>query len=227
MKIPGTPEGLPAIEQSIYAGIPINVTLLFSREQYLAAADAYLRGVERRIADGLDPAVDVGRVDLRQPLGRRGRRRGAGRAAQPARDRGRHSAPTPPTASCSTPSAGSACANAGARAQRLLFASTGTKDPDASDVLYVGALAAPFTIDTMPEPTLEAFAEHGEVGEPLPADGGDARARSLGGVRGRGGRRRRAGRAAARREGADAFDASWRDLLDCIATRGAEIGGAA
>ncbi len=220
VKIPGTPEGLPAIEQSIFAGVPINVTLLFSREQYLAAADAYLRGVERRIDAGLDPAVtsvasifvsrwDVAVADevpaaLRNQLGIAVAQQSYA-AYRELLDSDRWQR----------------LQNAGARPQRLLFASTGTKDPDASDVLYVSALAAPNTIDTMPEPTLTAFADHGEVGEPLPRDGGDAQqtlaAFADAGID--------TGALAERlqREGAEAFDASWRDLLDCIAKRGAEV----
>ena len=173
IKIPGTPEGIPAIEESIFAGVPINVTLLFSREQYLAAAEAYLRGIERRIAAGLDPSVasvaslfvsrwDVAVTDkvpdeLRNRLGiaiaRRTYKAYRELLASPRWQR---------------------LADAGARPQRLLWASTGTKDPKASDTLYVEALAAPDTINTMPEKTLLAFADHGEVGATMPADGGDA-----------------------------------------------------
>src|SRR5262249_31928485 len=172
IKIPGTPEGLPAIEESIAAGIPVNVTLLFSREQYVAAAEAYLRGIERRITAGLDPAVEsvasvfvsrwdgavMGRVpaELEDRLGIAV----AMRTYQASRDR------------LASPGWQRAF-NAGARPQRLLWASTGTKDPKASDVLYVKSLAAPFTVNTMPEGTLKAFADHGEVGPVLPADGGD------------------------------------------------------
>jgi transaldolase len=173
IKIPGTEAGREAIEESIFAGIPINVTLLFSREQYLAAADAYMRGVERRIEAGLDPNVgsvaslfisrwdvavsDEVPAELRNRLGVAigGR---TFRAYHELLDSERWQR----------------LLNEGARAQRLLWASTGTKDPDASDVLYVEALAAPFTVNTMPENTLLAFADHGEVGEPLPAEGGDA-----------------------------------------------------
>ena len=156
IKIPGTKEGLPAIEESIFAGIPINVTLLFSREQYLAAADAYLRGIERRIDAGLNPNVGLGRLRLRQPLGRRGCEQSARSASQPARhcDRQAHLQSV----------LRSACFAALAARfefrsppQRLLWASTGTKDPKASDILYVDALAAPFTVNTMPEATLKAL----------------------------------------------------------------------
>ena len=193
IKIPGTEAGREAIEESIFAGIPVNVTLLFSAEQYLGAAEAYMRGLERRIEAGLDPAVpsvasifisrwDVAVADeappeLRNRLGIAVAKR-AYRAYRELLDSERWQR----------------LANEGARPQRLLWASTGTKDPEASDVLYVEALAAPFTINTMPDKTLLAFAEHGEVGEPLPADGGDAE-EVLAAVRGRRRRRGRAGRA--------------------------------
>src|SRR5689334_5193897 len=175
IKIPGTPEGLPAIEAAIFAGVPINVTLLFSREQYVAAAEAYLRGVERRIAAGLNPAVasvaslfisrwDVavsGKVpaDLTNKLGIAIGQR-TYRAYRELLASARFQR----------------VANAGARAQRLLWASTGTKDPNAADILYVRALAAPFTVNTMPEGTLKAFGQHGEAGESLAPDGGDCEA---------------------------------------------------
>src|SRR5207237_2407279 len=162
IKIPGTKEGLPAIEESIFAGVPINVTLLFSREQYLAAAGAYQRGVERRIAAGLDPAVRsvasifISRWDKAVQDKVSAALRGrvgiaiAGRTYRAYRElldsaRSRQ------------------LVAAGARPQRLLWASTGTKDPQASDVLYIEALAAPDTIDTMPDATLLAFADHGEI----------------------------------------------------------------
>ena len=173
IKIPGTSEGLPAITESIAAGIPVNVTLLFSADHYVAAADAYLKGVERRIDEGLDPAVgSVASVfmsrwdtavakkvpsDLVDQLGL-----AVGldvyRAYRELMGSDRFQR----------------LENAGARMQRLLWASTKTKDPDASDTLYVHGLAAPYTVNTMPDQTLAAFADHGEVGEPLPADGGDA-----------------------------------------------------
>jgi transaldolase len=175
VKIPGTSEGIPAIEESIFSGVPINVTLLFSREQYLAAAEAYLRGIERRIASGLDPRVSsvaslfVSRWDVavsgKVPAelhNRLGIAVGA-RTYKAYRDllaspRWRK------------------LADAGARPQRLLWASTGTKDSKASDTLYVEALAAPDTIDTIPEKTLRAFAEHGEIKNTMAADsrGGEA-----------------------------------------------------
>ena len=173
IKIPGTEAGLTAIEESIFAGIPVNVTLLFSTDQYLAAADAYLKGIERRVDAGLGAMVpsvasiflsrwDVAVADrvggsLRNKLG---------------------VAIGKWTYAAFRELLGSErmlrLENEGARPQRLLFASTGTKDPDASDVLYIEALAAAYTINTMPEPTLLAFADHGEVGEPLPRDCGDA-----------------------------------------------------
>ncbi len=172
IKIPGTKEGLPAIEEAIFAGVPINVTLLFSREQYLAAANAFLRGVERRIDAGLNPCVgsvaslfvsrwDVAVADkvpdsLRAQLGIAIASR-AYKAYRAFLDSPRWQR----------------AANAGARPQRFLFASTGTKDPKASDILYIKALAAPLTVNTMPDATLKALADHGEIGEILPPDGGD------------------------------------------------------
>ena len=172
IKIPGTKEGLPAIEEAIFAGIPVNVTLLFSDDQYLAAADAFMRGIERRIDAGLQPdvrsvaSIFVSRWDvavagkvpeaLNNQLGiavaRRAYKAYLGLLRTPRWMR---------------------AYNAGARPQRLLWASTGTKDPKASDVLYIKALAAPFTVNTMPEGTLRALAEHGVVGATMPADGGD------------------------------------------------------
>jgi len=191
----------------------VNVTLLFSAEQYLTAAEAYMRGVERRIADGLDPAVgsvasiflsrwDVAVADevpdeLRNQLGLAVGRH-AYRAYRELLDSERWER----------------LANAGARPQRLLFASTGTKDPDASDTLYVEGLAAPFTINTMPDKTLLAFADHGEVGEPIPPDGGEAD-QVLADYQSAG---FDTDELAARlqREGAEAFVKSWNDLLESI-----------
>src|SRR6202044_2211729 len=175
IKIPGTPEGLPAIEEAIFAGVPINVTLLFSSEQYIAAAEAYLRGVERRIAAGLNPNVGsvaslfVSRWDVavtgKVPeamndqigiaMGKRCYKAYCDGLASPRWQR---------------------TFNAGARPQRLLLASTGTKNPKASDILYVKALAAPLTVNTMPEGTLKALADHGELGPTMTADGGDCEA---------------------------------------------------
>ena len=172
IKIPGTKEGLPAIEEAIFAGVPINVTLLFSREHYVAAAEAYLRGIERRIAAGLSPDVTsvaslfISRWDaavasqVPAPLRNRLGIAIAQRAYKAYREL-----------------LGSARSqrvyNEGGRPQRLLWASTGTKDPSASDILYIKALAAPFTVNTMPEGTVKAFADHGEVGGIILPDGGD------------------------------------------------------
>jgi transaldolase len=223
IKIPGTPEGLPAIEEAIFAGVPVNVTLLFSREQYLAAADAYLRGLERRLDAGLNLAVCsvaslfISRWDrsvaaqvpaeLHNVLGIAV----ATRTYKAYRDL------------IDSPRYGR-LANAGARPQRLLWASTGTKDPEASDVLYIKALQAPFTVNTMPEETLLDFADHGEIGELLPADGGDAEATL--------GRFARAGvdvdalAAQLQSEGAAAFVKSWNELLTSIAAKGDLLAGA-
>lgn len=170
IKIPGTVEGLPAVTECIASGVPVNVTLLFSADHYRAAADAYLTGVERRVAQGLDPVVgsvasvfmsrwDVAVGDSVPPdlAGRLGLAVGQDvyRAYRTMMDSDR----------------AQRLENEGARLQRLLWASTRTKDPAASDTLYVHGLAAPFTINTMPDVTLEAFYDHGEVGEPMPADG--------------------------------------------------------
>lgn len=175
IKIPGTAAGHKAIEESIFAGVPVNVTLLFDDKHYLGAADAYMKGVERRIEAGLDPNVgsvaslfisrwdvavsETAPEELRNRLGIAigGR---AFRAYHELLESDRMQR----------------LLNEGARAQRLLWASTGTKDPDASDTLYVEALASPFTVNTMPEPTLVAFSQHGEVGDLLPKDGGNAEA---------------------------------------------------
>ncbi len=173
IKIPGTEAGCKAIEETIFAGIPVNVTLLFSAEHYLGAADAYMRGLERRVEAGLNPdvasvaSVFISRWDgavietvpdeLRDKLGIAVAKR-AYAAYRELLDSDR----------------AMRLRNEGAKAQRLLWASTGTKDPDASDVLYIEGLASPFTVNTMPEKTLHAFADHGTVGDPLPRDGGDA-----------------------------------------------------
>jgi len=172
IKIPGTKEGLPAIEEAIFAGIPINVTLLFSREHYLAAAEAFLRGIERRIDAGLNPVVGsvasmfVSRWDTAV----------MGKVPETLRDKlgiavakRTYKAYRELLAS----SRWQRAFNFGARPQRLLWASTGTKDPKASDVLYIKALAAPFTVNTMPDATLKALADHGDLGATLPEDGGD------------------------------------------------------
>jgi len=213
IKIPGTVAGREAIEESIYAGIPVNVTLLFSTDQYLAAAEAYMRGIERRIQEDLDPAVssvaslfisrwDVAVADqvpdgLRNRLGIAVGKR-TYRAYRELLDSDRWQK----------------LADEGARPQRLLFASTGTKDPNASDVLYIEAFAAPNTINTMPDKTLLAFADHGEVGDPIPPDGGDAD-EVLAAFQSAG---FDTDELAARlqREGAEAFNKSWNDLLESI-----------
>jgi len=213
IKIPGTLAGREAIEESIFAGVPVNVTLLFSADHYLGAAEAYMRGVERRIEAGLDPAITsvaslfISRWDvaiggdagegLRNRLG-------------PAVGRATYAAYRELLAS----ERWQRLAAAGVRPQRLLMASTGTKDPDASDTLYIDGLAARDTINTMPENTLLAFADHGEVGNPIPEDGGDAQATLA--------EFRAAGvdldelAARLQREGAQAFVNSWRDLLETV-----------
>jgi len=220
IKIPGTKEGLPAIEESIFAGVPINVTLLFSREHYVAAAEAFLRGIERRIDAGLQPdigsvasvfvsrwdAAVVGKVaaTLNNSLGiavaKRTYKAYRDLLGSPRWER---------------------IYNAGARPQRLLWASTGTKDPKASDVLYIKALAAPFTVNTMPEGTLKALADHGDLGEVMSADGGDCEAvldqfatagidiDDLG--------------AKLQDDGAKSFVGSWNDLMEVIASKSAKL----
>ncbi len=216
IKIPGTAEGLPAVEECIYAGVPVNVTLLFSAEQYRAAAEAYLRGVQRRIRAELDPAVGsvaslfVSRWDAavadRVPDELRNRL-GIAVAKQAYRA----------YRELLVSARWARLANEGARAQRLLWASTSVKDPRARDVLYVEALAAPFTVNTMPDQTLEAFADHGTVAEFLPADGGDAdqviAAFAQAGID------TAALAAELQRQGAEAFAASWQDLLARIGAR--------
>ena len=220
IKIPGTTEGLPAIEEAIFAGIPVNVTLLFSREQYVAAAEAFLRGVERRIDAGLNPSVGsvasvfisrwdtavMGKVpaglndQLGIAIGKRIYQAYKSVLSSPRWQR---------------------VYNFGARPQRLLWASTGTKDPKASDTLYIKGLAAPFTVNTMPEATLKALADHGALGATLPADGGDAEivlaqfaqagididalAQQL------------------QDEGAKSFVKSWEDLMGVIALKSAAL----
>jgi len=220
IKIPGTAEGLPAIEAAIFAGVPINVTLLFSREQYLAAAAAYLRGVERRIEGGLNPAVaSVASVFIsRWDVAVHGKvpseltnRLGIAVAQRT------YKAYRELLASARFQRA----ANAGARVQRLLFASTGTKDPSASDILYVKALAAPFTVNTMPEGTLQAFAAHGEVGEILAADGGDCE--TVLADFAKAGVDTNALAARLQDEGAASFVKSWNDLMACIESKAVAI----
>ena len=220
IKIPGTKEGLPAIEEAIFAGVPINVTLLFSPQQYVAAAEAFLRGIERRIDAGLDPVVGsvasvfISRWDaavkdkvpatLRNQLGiaiaKRTYKAYRTLLGSPRWQR---------------------IFNTGARPQRLLWASTGTKDPAASDVLYVEALAAPFTINTMPEGTLKAVADHGVLTGILTADGGDSEevlARFA-----KSGVDVEALATKLQDEGAKSFVASWRELMDVIAFKTAAL----
>jgi len=175
IKIPGTKEGLPAIEEAIFAGVPVNVTLLFSREHYVAAAEAYRRGIERRIAAGLNPQVgSVASVFISRWDGAAAgkipaeltNQLGIAIAGRTYKAYGEWL--NSPAWQCAY--------NAGARPQRLLWASTGTKDPKASDVLYIKALASPFTVNTMPEGTLKAFADHGDLGPIMAADGGNCEA---------------------------------------------------
>jgi transaldolase len=213
VKIPGTKEGLPAIEQAIFAGVPVNVTLLFSPAHYEAAADAYMRGLERRVAAGLAPdirsvaSVFISRWD-RAVAGKvpdaLGNKLGVAigelsyKSYRDSLDSDRWQR----------------LANHGASAQRLLFASTSMKDPKAPDTLYVHALAAPNTVNTMPEATLKAFAEHGEVGDALARDGGDARSVLEGHAKA--GVDVAALGAKLQSDGADAFVESWKDLLKAI-----------
>jgi len=220
IKIPGTKEGLPAIEEAIFAGVPINVTLLFSPEQYVAAAEAYLSGIERRIAAGLNPLVRsvasmfISRWDVAvagkvpKALENRLGIAIAGRIYQAY------------LKLLSNPRSQRAY-NAGAQPQRLLWASTGTKDPKASDILYIKALAAPFTVNTMPEETLKALADHGEFGKVMAADGGDSekifQKFSKAGVN------VDSVAAQLQDEGAKSFVKSWNELLAVIATKSATL----
>jgi len=241
IKIPGTKEGIPAIEEAIFAGVPINVTLLFSRAQYVAAAEAYLRGIERRISAGLNPNVGsvaslfVSRWDVAV-----GAKASAALRAQLDAALAHNPFPDRPLASEAglRDQLGIAVAgqtyetyrflvdsprwqrifNAGARRQRLLWASTGTKDPEASDILYIHALAAPFTVNTMPEATLKALADHGEIDQTLPA-----RARYCDAALAKfaaAGIDLDALAAQLLDEGAKAFDKSWNELLASIASKG-------
>jgi len=223
IKIPGTKEGLPAIEEAIFGGVPINVTLLFSREQYMAAADAFLRGIERRIAAGLQPDVGsvaslfISRWDaavatkvpdaLKNQLGiamaKRTYKAYRTLLGSPRWQR---------------------VYNAGARPQRLLWASTGTKDPQASDILYVKALAAPFTVNTMPEGTLKALADHGELGEILPAGGGNCE--EMLAQFAKAGIDIDALAARLQEEGAKSFVKSWNELMAVIASKSATLAAA-
>jgi transaldolase len=220
IKIPGTAEGLPAIEEAIFAGVPINVTLLFSREQYLSAADALLRGVERRLDAGLDPNVAsvaslfVSRWDaavmgkVPEPLSGQLGIAIAKRTYKAYRDL------------LASPRWQRAF-NAGARPQRLLWASTGTKDPKASDVLYIKALAAPLTVNTMPEGTLKALADHGEISEILPVDGGDCE--EVLAAFGKAGIDVQALAGRLQDEGAKSFVGSWNELIGVIGAKSAAL----
>jgi transaldolase len=220
IKIPGTPEGLPAIEEAIFAGVPVNVTLLFSDDQYLAAANAFMRGIERRIEAGLQPdirsvaSIFISRWDVAV----------SGKVPQALNNRlGIAVANRAYKAYLSLLSSPPwmRAYNAGARPQRLLWASTGTKDPKASDILYVKALAAPFTVNTMPESTLQAFAEHGAVGTTMPADGGNSEeelarfAEAKIDVH--------ALSAQLQDEGAKSFVNSWNDLMGVIGAKSAAL----
>lgn len=223
VKIPGTPEGIPAIEESIFAGVPINVTLLFSREQYVAASRAYMRGIERRLAAGLDPRVcsvaslfvsrwDVAVKDkVPEELHNRLGLAISGQVYRAYRD-------------MLSSGRWHALAEQGAMPQRLLWASTGTKDPNAPDTLYIEALAAPDTINTMPEKTLLAFARHGTPKDVMREDGGDAEAILARFVDAGADLDRLAIRL--QKEGAASFAKSWRDLLGHIDERGARMLGA-
>jgi transaldolase len=220
IKIPGTREGLPAIEEAIFSGVPVNVTLLFSREHYVAAAEAFLRGIERRIAAGLKPdvgsvaSVFISRWDAavlsKVPEGLRDRLGIA--IAQRTYKAYRQLLDTPRW---------ERTYNAGARPQRLLWASTGTKDPKASDVLYIKALAAAFTVNTMPEGTLKALADHGEIGPMLPVDGGDGE--SVLAEFAKAGIDVNALAVQLQDEGAKSFVKSWNDLMAVIASKSAVL----
>jgi len=221
IKIPGTKEGLPAIEEAIFAGVPVNVTLLFSAEQYVAAADAFLRGIERRIAAGLKP--DVGSVA--SVFISRWDTAITGKVPEALANQLGIAIAKRTYKACRT-LLGSPrwqrAYNAGARPQRLLWASTGTKDPHASDILYIKALAAPFTVNTMPESTLKALADHGEVGGLLPADGGDSEAVLA--KFAKAGIDTDALAARLQDEGAKSFVQSWNELMAVIASKSAALG---
>ena len=213
IKIPGTAEGLCAIEEAIFKGIPINVTLLFSQEHYVGAAEAFLRGIERRIRAGLNPRVDsvasvfVSRWDAAvagKVPPQLQNRLGIAMAMRLYRT----------YRELLTSSRWQRIYNLGARPQRLLWASTGTKDPHASDVLYIKALAAPFTVNTMPEKTLLALADHGDIGATLPADGGDCE--EVLAEFAKAGIDIDALGAQLQEEGANAFVQSWKELMDVI-----------
>src|SRR6516164_9362526 len=213
IKIPGTREGGPAIEEAIFSGVPVNVTLLFTRDHYLAAADAYMRGLERRVEAGLSPDVPsvaslfISRWDK------------ATMDTVPDRDRDKLGVAIGQQTYAAyrdvlESDRWQRLANCGARAQRLLFASTGTKDPKASDVLYIGALAAPNTVNTMPEETLLAFSQHGRVGGIIPRGGADSE--QVFAEFGRVGVDVAKLGADLQKEGAKSFDDSWQDLLNAM-----------
>ena len=216
IKIPGTKEGLPAIEEAIFAGVAVNVTLLFSREQYVAAAEAYLRGIERRIAAGLNPHVGsvasmfISRWDaavagkVPEALNNQLGIAMAGHIYEAYVDLLRNPRWL-------------RAYNAGARPQRLLWASTGSKDPKASDILYIKALASPFTVNTMPEGTLKAFADHGDPGPMMAPDGGNCEAVLA--EFAKSGINMDALAAQLQEEGAKSFVKSWNDLLAVIASK--------
>jgi transaldolase len=216
IKIPGTKEGMPAIEEAIFAGISVNVTLLFSREHYVAAAEAFLRGIERRMEAGLNPnvgsvaSVFVSRWDAavadKVPAALRNQ---LGLAVAKHTYKAARALLTSPR--------WQRIYNAGARPQRLLWASTGTKDPSASDILYVKGLAAPFTVNTMPEKTLKALASHNELGSILPADGGDCE--DVLAEFAKAGIDVGALAAQLQEEGAKSFVKSWNELLAVIASK--------
>jgi transaldolase len=220
IKIPGTRAGIPAIEETIFAGVPVNVTLLFSREHYVAAAEAYMRGIERRIAAGLDPMVGsvaslfVSRWDVAVK----------DKVPEELRNRlGIAIAMRTYKAYCDLLASArwQKLAACGARPQRLLWASTGTKDPAAPDTLYLEALAAPDTINTIPEQTLLAFAEHGKTTSVLPSGGGDAEELLAEFVRA--GVDHASYAIELQREGTLSFAKSWRDLMACIASKSAAL----
>ena len=220
IKIPGTAAGLVAIEESIFNGVPINVTLLFSRDQYVAAAEAYMRGIERRLALGLDPKVN----SVASIFVSRWDKAVMDKVSATLRNRlGIAVAKKAYRAYCELLSSPRwlALARAGAPTQRLLWASTGTKDPAAPDTLYIEALAAPNTINTIPDKTLLAFAEHGQVKDVLPPDGGDAE--QVIAEFARAGIDEAALAEELQREGAAAFDKSWKDLLGCITSKSAAL----
>lgn len=220
IKIPGTSEGLSAIEEATLAGVPVNVTLLFSREHYVAAAEAYLRGIQRRIDAGLDPKVrSVASLFIS-----RWDKAIMGKAPKELQDR-LGIAIARRTYKAYRDLLGSErwqkLASAGAQPQRLLWASTSTKDPAASDILYVEALAAPDTINTIPEKTLLAFADHGTPAEPLPVDGGDAEEVVAKFVASGIDDNQLA--AQLQREGAESFVEAWKDLIDQIESKSAAL----